>query len=38
MSVIMTLQVTGDPKAMEQYASDNTDRIRVSSKRQSVTV
>jgi len=28
MSVIMTLQVAGDPKALEQFASDNTDRAR----------
>jgi len=27
MSMIMTLQVTGDPKAMEQFASDDTDRM-----------
>lgn len=25
MSVIMTLQVAGDPKALEQFASDNTE-------------
>ncbi|MFD9487308.1 hypothetical protein [Streptomyces sp. NPDC059991] len=28
MSVIMTLEVAGDPKAMEQYASDNTAKMR----------
>lgn len=26
MSVIMTLQVAGDPKALEQFASDNTEK------------
>jgi hypothetical protein len=28
MSVIMTLQVAGDPKALEQFASDNTEKSR----------
>jgi hypothetical protein len=28
MSVIMTLQVTGDPKAMEQFAADDPDRMQ----------
>ena len=28
MSVIMTLQVAGDPKALEQFASDNTEKAR----------
>jgi hypothetical protein len=28
MSVIMTLQVVGDPKAMEQFASDNTEKAQ----------
>ena len=28
MSVIMTLQVVGDPKAVEQFASDNTEKAR----------
>ena len=28
MSVIMTLQVTGDPKALEQFASDNTEKMQ----------
>src|ERR1041384_8378094 len=28
MSVIMTLQVTGDPKAMERFASDDTERMQ----------
>jgi hypothetical protein len=27
MSVIMTLNVTGDPKAMEKYASDNKEKM-----------
>jgi hypothetical protein len=27
MSVIMTMQVTGDPKALEQFASDNTEKM-----------
>src|SRR6266700_5993412 len=29
MSVIMTLQVAGDPKALEQFTSDNTDKAQV---------
>ena len=36
MSVIMTLQVVGDPKALEQFASDNTKKaqgIREAAKR-----
>jgi len=28
MSVIMRLQVVGDPKAVEQFASDNTEKAR----------
>jgi len=28
MSVIMTLQVVGDPKAVEQFASENTERAQ----------
>ena len=28
MSVIMALQVTGDPKALEQFASDNTEKAQ----------
>ena len=28
MSVIMTLQVVGDPKAVEQFASDNPEKAR----------
>lgn len=28
MSVFMTLQVSGDPKGMEQYAQDNPDKMR----------
>ena len=28
MSVIMTLQVVGDPKAIEQFASDNTEKAQ----------
>jgi hypothetical protein len=28
MSVIMTLQVAGDPKAVEQFASDNTKKTQ----------
>jgi hypothetical protein len=28
MSVIMTLQVTGDPAAMEQWAKDNPDKMQ----------
>jgi hypothetical protein len=28
MSVIMTLEVTGDPKAVEKYASDNTEKMQ----------
>ncbi len=28
MSVIMTLQVPGDPKMLEQFASDNTEKAR----------
>ena len=27
MSVIMTLEVNGDPKAMEQFASENRDKM-----------
>lgn len=27
MSVIMTLQISGNPKAMEQYAKDNPDKM-----------
>src|ERR1700722_16766493 len=36
MSVIMTFQVVGDPKALEQFASDNTKKaqgIREAAKR-----
>lgn len=28
MSVIMTLQVAGDPKTLEQFASDNTEKAQ----------
>jgi len=28
MSVIMTLQVVGDPKAIEQFGSDNTEKAQ----------
>ena len=28
MSVIMTLQADGDPKALEQFVSDNTEKMR----------
>jgi hypothetical protein len=28
MSVIMTLQVAGDPKALEQFVSDNTEKAQ----------
>ena len=28
MSVIMAMQVAGDPKAVEQFASDNTEKAR----------
>lgn len=28
MSVFMTLSVEGDPKALERYASDNTDKMQ----------
>lgn len=28
MSVIMTLQVVGDPKALEQFESENTDKAQ----------
>ena len=28
MSVIMTFQVAGDPKALEQFASDNTEKAQ----------
>jgi len=28
MSVIMTLQVTGDPKALEQFTSENTEKMQ----------
>ena len=28
MSVIVTFQVAGDPKALEQFASDNTEKVR----------
>jgi len=28
MSVIMTLQVTGDPKALEQFTSENTKKMQ----------
>ena len=28
MSVIMTLEVVGDPKALEQYASANTEKMQ----------
>lgn len=28
MSVIMTLQVAGDPKALERYTSDNKDKMQ----------
>ena len=28
MSLIMTLQVAGDPKEMEKFASDDTDKMR----------
>lgn len=28
MSVIMTLEAAGDPKAMEQYAADNPEKMR----------
>jgi hypothetical protein len=28
MSVFMTVQVAGDPKALEQFSSDNTEKMR----------
>ncbi|MFI8828720.1 hypothetical protein [Streptomyces sp. NPDC053431] len=28
MSVIMTLEVAGDPKALEEYAQDNAEKMR----------
>ena len=28
MSVIMTVQVVGDPKALERFASDNTEKMQ----------
>jgi hypothetical protein len=28
MSVILTLQASGDPKALEQYVSDNTEKMQ----------